>query len=133
MACTFSNYFYILYIQQWTYSIICTWLWQINFSNLFYMSIIFIGMNNLFTIQDYTYYQNKVQYLCSIASLSINVISSVILVQYFGIYAVAFGTFLGSIIWLMVQFLYNKRLFNMNFGLFRPIIYLVNLCHLLYF
>ena len=96
------------------------------------MSIIFIGMNNLFYNTGLRYIiKNKVHYLCLIASLSINVISS----------------YFGSIFWhiccsirdlfgvnyMFLPILYNKRLFNMNFGLFRPIIYLVIFGHLLYF
>lgn len=90
------------------------------------ISIIFIGFNNLF-YNTGLHILSKTKYIsiASIVSLSSNVIISLILAGPFGIYGVAFGTFFGSAVWLIIQFFFNRKFFNIRFSLTKPILYLI--------
>lgn len=90
------------------------------------ISIIFIGFNNLF-YNTGLHIMSKTKYIsiASIASLTANVIISMFLVGPFGIYGVAFGTFFGAIIWLIIQFIFNSKFFNIRFDLRKPILYMI--------
>lgn len=90
------------------------------------MSIIFIGFNNLF-YNTGLHVLSKTKYItyASFFSLGINVLISILLVNTYGIYGVAFGTFIGSIIWLCIQFIFNMKLYNIHFRLIKPFIYLI--------
>jgi O-antigen/teichoic acid export membrane protein len=93
------------------------------------ISIIFIGFNNLF-YNTGLHILSKTKYItyASLFSLSSNVFFSLLLVNDYGIYGVAFGTFLGSVIWLVIQYIYNRKLFNIHFNLTKPILYFIILC-----
>ena len=90
------------------------------------MSIIFIGFNNLF-YNTGLHILSKTKYItyASLFSLGSNVFFSILLVDSYGIFGVAFGTFFGSVIWLVIQYIYNRKLFNIHFGLTKPILYLI--------
>ena len=90
------------------------------------MSIIFIGFNNLF-YNTGLHILSKTKYItyASLFSLGSNVFFSLLLVKNYGIYGVAFGTFIGSVIWIIIQYIYNRKLFNMHYDLTKPILYLI--------
>ena len=90
------------------------------------ISIIFMGFNNLF-YNTGLHILSKTKYItyASFVSLGANVLFSLLLVSNYGIYGVAFGTFLGSVIWLVIQYIYNRKLFNIHFRLIKPIFYFI--------
>jgi len=99
------------------------------------ISIIFIGFNNLF-YNTGLHILSKTRYIsiASIVSLVSNVFISLMLVNRFGIYGVALGTLIGSIIWLIIQFLFNRKFFNIRFNITKPMLYLTILsCTFLFF
>ena len=99
------------------------------------ISIIFIGFNNLF-YNTGLHILSKTRYIsiASIVSLVSNVFISLMLVNHFGIYGVALGTLIGSIIWLIIQFSFNRKFFDIHFNLTKPMLYLIILsCTFLFF
>ena len=90
------------------------------------ISIIFMGFNNLF-YNTGLHILSKTKYItyASFVSLGANVLFSLLLVSNYGIYGVAFGTFFGSAVWLIIQFFFNRKFFNIRFSLTKPILYLI--------
>ena len=89
------------------------------------LSIIFIGFNNLF-YNTGLHIMSKTKYItfASIISLITNVVISLLFVKKYGINGVAFGTFAGSIIWLVIQYTYNKIQYKISFNIMKPLIYI---------
>ena len=89
-------------------------------------SIIFMGINNLF-YNTGLHILSKTKYItyASLFSLGSNVFFSLLLVDSYGIFGVAFGTFFGSVIWTIIQYIYNRKLFNIHFSLIKPFFYLI--------
>lgn len=84
------------------------------------MSIIFIGFNNLF-YNTGLHILSKTKYItyASLISLFTNTTISVLLAPRYGINGVAFGTFVGSFLWITMQYLFNRKLFKIKFNLSR--------------
>jgi O-antigen/teichoic acid export membrane protein len=84
------------------------------------ISIIFIGFNNLF-YNTGLLILSKTKYItyASLISLSTNTTISILLAPRYGINGVAFGTFVGSFLWIIMQYLFNRKLFKIKFNLSR--------------
>ena len=82
------------------------------------MSIIFIGFNNLF-YNTGLLILSKTKYItyASLISISTNTTISILLAPRYGINGVAFGTFVGSFLWVIMQYLFNRKLFKIKFNL----------------
>lgn len=93
------------------------------------MSIIFIGFNNLF-YNTGLLILSKTKYItyASLVSLFTNITISILLAPEYGINGVAFGTLVGSIFWISLQYYFNRKIYKIDFKLFLPFKLILFLC-----